>query len=370
MLDAEPAGHLAHLTALVRLDQRDADAGPSRAAGAADTVDVGLVILGRIEVDHVGDARHVDSARGDVSGHQRVDVTGLKAGQSGLALALGLVAVHRDGLMAARAQALDQPVGAALGAHEDQSEVAVALQLADQGLDPVAADGHEAMLDLLGGAPGGRAMLVLSRVVGVLAGDASGLAVQRGGEEQRLALGGAGGDDPVHGGAEAHVEHPVGLVEDQRADVAQVKGPALELVLQAARGGHDDVALGGVFALFDQADPAVDGGDAQSARVSDVAQVGGDLRGQLARRGEDQRGGAGPVGGDPVDERDPEGQGLARAGGGPGQDVAAVEDVRQNEGLHGEGFGDTVGGERAHDGVGHAKFGERRHKLFTAPCGK
>ena len=90
----------------------------------------------------------VDAARGHVGGHERVDSTVLEAGQRPLALALGLVAVHRDGVDALAAQALDQPVGAALGAHEDQRQVALAAQLAEQGVDAlVALDGEEAVLD-------------------------------------------------------------------------------------------------------------------------------------------------------------------------------------------------------------------------------
>ena len=95
------------------------------AAGAADAVDVALAVLGRVEVDDVRDAVDVDAAGGDVGGDQDVDVPGLEAGQGLLALALGLVAVHRDGLDALVREALDQPVGAALGADEDERQVAL-----------------------------------------------------------------------------------------------------------------------------------------------------------------------------------------------------------------------------------------------------
>ena len=49
-----------------------------------------------------------------------IDFAALEAGQGPLALALALVAVHRDRLDVATAQPLDQPVGAALGADEDE----------------------------------------------------------------------------------------------------------------------------------------------------------------------------------------------------------------------------------------------------------
>jgi hypothetical protein len=47
--------------------------------------------------------------------------------------------VHADDVDALAAQALDQPVDAALGAHEDEREVAVAAQLAEQRVDALVA---------------------------------------------------------------------------------------------------------------------------------------------------------------------------------------------------------------------------------------
>ena len=78
-------------------------------------------------------------------------------------------------------------------------------------------------------------MLVAPRVgAGVLLGGAAGLAVERGGEEEGLALARALGDDAVDGRAEAHVEHAVGLVEDEDPDLVEREGAAVEQVLEAA----------------------------------------------------------------------------------------------------------------------------------------
>ena len=46
----------------------------------------------------------VDAARRDVGGDERVDAAGLEARERLLALALGLVAVHRDGSRRPRAR--------------------------------------------------------------------------------------------------------------------------------------------------------------------------------------------------------------------------------------------------------------------------
>ena len=82
-----------------------ADAGGAGAAGAADAVHVGLGVVRRVEVDHVRDAADVDSAGGDVGRDQRVDLEGLELRERALALALGLVAVHRDRGDAVRSRA-------------------------------------------------------------------------------------------------------------------------------------------------------------------------------------------------------------------------------------------------------------------------
>ena len=84
---------------------------------------------------------------------------------------------------------------------------------------------------------------------------------------------------------------------------------------------------GGVLGLLDQADAAVDGGDAQRAGVGDAADLVDDLGRELARRCEHQRRRARVLGADALDERDPERERLARAGGRLRDHVAAGERV-------------------------------------------
>ena len=81
-----------------------------------------------------------------------------------------------------------------------------------------------------------------------LAGDASGLAIQSRGEEQRLTVLRAGRDDPVNRGPEAHVEHPIGLVEHDDFQIAQVERPAPQMVDHAA--GRADGDIDSLFELF------------------------------------------------------------------------------------------------------------------------
>jgi hypothetical protein len=92
-------------------------AGPGRAARA---VQVGLVVLGRIEVDDHVDHVDVEAPGGHVGGHQGGQLALGEVLQGPLPVGLAEVAVDGVGLDALLPELLDQPVGAPLGAHEDQ----------------------------------------------------------------------------------------------------------------------------------------------------------------------------------------------------------------------------------------------------------
>ena len=81
-------------------------------------------------------------------------------------------------------------------------------------------------------------------------------------EQQHLALGGGGADDPAHGRQEAHVGHLVGFVDDDGGHLVEPQGTHLQQVLEAAGTRHDHLgALVEQLALGAVADAAVDGGD-------------------------------------------------------------------------------------------------------------
>ena len=165
-------------------------------------------------------------------------------------------------------------------------------------------------------------------------------------------------DDAVDGGAEAHVEHAVGLVEDEDLDVGERDRAAREQILEAAGGGHDEVGGAGVLDLLVEADAAVDGGDVQAPGGGQRARLFDDLADELTRRGEHERGGLARRRVEHVEDRRGEGDRLARARGGLGEDVVAVQDVLDDEGLDGKGGGDAAGGERSHDRLRQAELGE------------
>ena len=78
-VDSELRRHAAHFTVLVAADEGDSHARSAGAARPADAVDIALMIRRRVEVDHVRDSGHIDPARGDIGGNERVDLPRFEA---------------------------------------------------------------------------------------------------------------------------------------------------------------------------------------------------------------------------------------------------------------------------------------------------
>ena len=96
---------------------------------------------------------------------------------------------------------------------------------------------------------------------------------QRCGEEHGLAFAGEPSHDVGDLRLEAHVEHPVGLVEDEDPDVLQPDQTSRGQVFQTAGRGHEDVGLGHGAGLLPDGDPAVGRRDVQVLRRGDVFEL-------------------------------------------------------------------------------------------------
>jgi hypothetical protein len=81
--------------ALARGDEQDRLALAPGAPGAADAVHIGFGVVGNVVIQHVADAFHVQAARGDIGGHQDVELAVLQPLDGALALGLRHVAVDR-----------------------------------------------------------------------------------------------------------------------------------------------------------------------------------------------------------------------------------------------------------------------------------
>ena len=119
------------------------------------------------------------------------------------------------------------------------------------------------------------------------------VAVEGGREEHRLAGGGEPAQDPLDLGHEAHVGHPVGLVEDDELDACpDVEVAALAEVDEPAGRGDDDVdALAQRLDLALHRGAAVDGDDPLADGLGQRGEHVVDLEGELAGGHEDEAAG-------------------------------------------------------------------------------
>ncbi len=108
-------------------------------------------------------------------------------------------------------------------------------------------------------------------------------------EEQRLPGLGGGGDDLLHVVDEAHVEHPVRLVQHETLDVREVDRTAAEVIEKSARCRHENVAAEAQLdRLARDRGPAVNHERLDRRGRSIPMDRGADLLGELAGRRDDQ----------------------------------------------------------------------------------
>ncbi len=278
----EPLDVTEQLT-LIHADERDGDAVHACATGAADAMDVVGGDHRQLVVDHVRQRIDVEAAGGDLGRDEQRDTPGLEVGQGADPLGLALVAMDDRDVDAVPVELLGEPVGAVLGAGEDERlvdlsgehEVAQELALA------LAVDRVDDLLDeVRGSVPFGD--LDLRRAIEEPVRQASDLVREGRREHEVLSVSGQSGQDPADVADEAHVEHAVRLVQDEDLDPVQVDGALAEVVEQPARGGHHDLGAGAQRArLGMEADAAEDGGRADGPMTAVGTDAGLDLHGQL-----------------------------------------------------------------------------------------
>ena len=212
-----------------------------------------------------------------------------------------------------------------------------------------------------GGALVGLGQEVAGRVALVALHEAVDRAVERRREQERLAGRGRAVEQLLNCGQEAHVGHAVGLVDHDELDLVEVDLAPLDQVGEPTRARDEHVdAAAQRLELRTEADAAVDRGDAELARAAEPLELTADLRRELARRDEDEstRADAARALPDACDERDAEGDGLARPGRRAAAQVAAGETVGDGHGLDVERVDETVRVEGADEVGRDAEVGE------------
>ena len=311
-------------------------------------------------MDHDVEPVDVQSAGGDVGGHQHRGLPGGEPPQRAFALGLGDVAMNGAGIDPELAQRLGDAVAVPLGLDEDENP---SRRLGDArhhlGLVHVV-DLEEPVLGGLHQLGVGH-HLVSHRVVEVGADEGLDTVVERGREQHDLGVRRHLTHHVVHLREEPHVGHLVCLVDDHRLHRRQVDRLAIEQVDQTARRRHDhvDAAAEGVV-LGTHRDTAVDGRHPHTPGLDERLERVGHLHRQFP--GRDQHQGGRSFGrrlGDPLDGGEPEGEGLARPGLGLPAHVASGEGVGNGHRLDGERLGDADPGEDLGGGLRQSEVGER-----------
>ena len=345
----------AHHAGVAALGQGDGHAVAPSAAGAADAVHVVLGLHRQAVVDDVGDARHVDAARGHVGGHQNAQVPHAQGVQHAGAAALRHAAVQRGHGVADLRQLVGHFVGVALGGgeHHGLVQVAVGQQVFQQLVLVQHAVGPVKALFDLGVGLGVRVHRNALRVAGEFTRQVADVAAEGGAEHHGLALGGQGLGDEVDVVDEAHVQHAVGFVQHQGLHAGQHGAARTHQVHQAAGRGDQDVQRAAqCLQLRVVGHTAHHAGHAQALHAAAIGDGGlGDLLRQFTRGRQHQHARAADLalwaalGGvaagfqDALQRRQHKGGGLAAAGLGRHQQVAALQGRADRGGLHRGGLG-------------------------------
>jgi hypothetical protein len=91
------------------------------AASTANPVDIILGMTGKVVINHVGDAFHIDSARGDVGRDEDADSAGLKILESTESLVLGAVGMKSRAGDSQGFQTTSNTVGPVFRAGKDEN---------------------------------------------------------------------------------------------------------------------------------------------------------------------------------------------------------------------------------------------------------
>src|SRR5690554_2685093 len=282
------------LEGVVLAGEADRGALGAGAAGPADTVHVVLRIIRQGVVDHVADAVDVNTTAGDIGGDQYPQLAFAEVLQGAYPLVLRHVAGQLGGVDAIAHQALLDAAHLvlAVGEHHDPVQLQLGDQVVQQLVLVIAAD----RVDLLGDVLRGGALgfdLDDGRIHCPLLGQVHHVIAEGGGEQQGLPVALARGlaDDLPHLGNEAHVEHAVGLVEDQHLDQIQMHFATVAEVQQASRGGYQDVAVLALqlLELLVVIHATDEGHDVQPAVSGQALGIAGDLHDQFPGQDNDQR---------------------------------------------------------------------------------
>ena len=306
------------------------------APGAPDPVDIIIRMERHVIVEHMAHGLNVEPARRNIRCDQNVRAAGLERIERRHPGALVQIAMQCHGLEIMPQQRAVQVGNLGLPVGEDDCGVEV-FGIRDQAaqrlalLEILGMGGHQPLRDRRSRSCRLRG-LDAHRIVQELFCDAGDFRRHRGREEQRLPCEGHQLRDALDVGDEAHVEHPVGLVDHENLDAREQELAALIVIEKAARcrDQHIDTARD-LYVLIIEGHAADQQRHAQLVVDAILDEVFLDLSSEFARRLEDQRArhpGTGAALFQHRDHRQCERGGLASAGLRDAQHIAAGHDMR------------------------------------------
>ena len=312
----------------------DGVAARAGAGSTPDAVDVVLSCIRQIVVYYQLNVCDVDASGGDIGRDKHAVQAALESSQSLAALRQGAVGVDLGSGMAQGAHAHGDLLGAELGAGEDQDGAAIVLEdlLEETGLVFLLHE-EELLGDLLGGLPRVRYLHPGRHLEESIRHLDDGLR-HGGGEKQGLSACRQLGEDLFQLRSEAHVQHAVGLVQDDYVGLGDIQTAALQVVDEAAGGADHDLRLAGEVAeLLGHGLPSYEGRGLEAEGRANLAEGFKYLGSQFP--GRDDYESEALLLEDPLDQRNAESQGLAGACLSYTDQILALQGYRDGLGLNG-----------------------------------
>jgi hypothetical protein len=172
---------------LIGADEGDDGACRARTPSSSRTVHVGVVVLGRVVVDHTGNVVDMDASSGDIGANEHLGLPGLKHRQRAVALRLGAIPVDCYRTDSNLGELTSETLGAVLGSTEHDRGAVRERDASGEGGTSRAVDPPE----VVGPRPHGVGWCikdVATRIVLVLLDQAVHISLERRGEQERLAM--------------------------------------------------------------------------------------------------------------------------------------------------------------------------------------
>lgn len=211
-------------------------------ACASDPMHVGFAIPRQIIVDHVRNAADVESAGGNIGGHDNADLTGFELFDDAFTLCLGHFAVERCSAVAVLAEQLSERLcGAAEFDENDGGVVGLSFEQAEEcrfflfgSCDHIPLpNGFSRSCSLLD--------FNIHRIPQLLLSNLADAFRHRGGEECCLPCRRESFKDPVNAFRKAHAEHFIGFVKDKATEGLEFERTSIHVIHDASGRPHNHV---------------------------------------------------------------------------------------------------------------------------------